>query len=94
MGAFACLGVTQIGELAVVGEDLPYAVAIFGTSGTEGGDLFAGEGSGSPLPLVFGKECEGGSPDSVGILWGIGYAATRTDVCTDIFHLLAYCVFS
>ena len=87
------LGMAQIDEVGVVGQNLRRGVAQFGAGSAERGYFCLGEGLGHPLALVFGEECKGRGADAVRVAGGILQPARGADVCSDVFHGCVFAVF-
>ena len=78
--------VSEVDQIAVVGQYLLRRVSVLGTSLLETFDLRVGEGRGGPLTLVLGEECESRGSDVVCVARGVLHTARGADVCAYVFH--------
>lgn len=78
--------VAEVNQVAVVRQDLSGTKAVFFAGGFEFSNCFVAERGSSPLPLVFGKQREGGGVDFGGANGGIGQSAGGADVRSNVFH--------
>ncbi|MNP36142.1 hypothetical protein D3C76_1295080 [compost metagenome] len=77
---------TQIDEVAVVGQDLLGAKARLVAGLFEGANAGLGERRRLPLALVLGEQGEGIGPDGLRAGDGVFHPAGGTDVGSDKFH--------
>ena len=80
------VGMPEVDEVGVVGQDLRRRVAQLVAGAAEGGDLGRGERLADPLALVLGEEGEARGSDRVCIAGRVLQAACRTHVCSEVFH--------
>ena len=78
--------VTEVDQVAVVGEDLAGPVAVFLTGGFEIINHLSGERCGAPLALIFGEQGESGRLNFGGANGGIRKATCSANVRSNIFH--------
>ena len=80
------LGMAEVDEVGVVGQNLCRRIAQLGAGGAEFADLGRSEGRGAPLPLIFGEEGEGCGPYFACVAGGVLDAARGAYVCSEKFH--------
>jgi hypothetical protein len=77
---------TEVNQVAVVGENLAGPVAVFLAGGFEVINHVSSERCGAPLALVFGEQGESGRLDFGGANGGIRKATGGANVRSNVFH--------
>ena len=84
------LGMSEIDQVGVVGQDLCRGVASLLTGAAEGFDLLGLQGGCDPLALVLGEQGEGRGPDGTGVCGGVLDPACSTYVGSEVFHVRCF----
>ena len=80
------IGMSEVDQVGVVGQDLCGGVAAFVAGAAEGVDFGGRQGFGHPLSLVLGEEGESVGPDGAGIPGCVVDPARCADMCSEVFH--------
>ena len=83
---FARIGLTEIYQIAVVGQDHIQTEIVFCTICFEQGYILILQRRGTPLPLIFCKQCKGICSDGGGVQRGVENASGGTDMGSKVFH--------
>ena len=84
------LGMSEVDQVRVVGQNLCGRVAVAFARLAEGVDLARGERFGDPLPLVLGEKGEALGSDSVCVGRSVLHAARSAYVRSEIFHSCSF----
>ena len=84
------LGMSEVDQVRVVGQNLCGRVAVAFARLAEGVDLARGERFGDPLPLVLGEKGEARGSDSVCVGRSVLHAARSAYVRSEIFHSCSF----
>lgn len=80
------VGVAQIDQVTVVGQNLRRRITALVAGGAEGRDLLRRKRRSAPLPLILGKKGECRRPDGTGVAGCVLDAARSAHMCSEVFH--------
>jgi hypothetical protein len=87
-GQFFFLGMTEVNQVGIMGQDLLRFESVFGAVGFKGFDTFIGKRFGDPLALIFGEQGKGIGSDFHRVQDGVFHSAAGAYVSSDIFHVI------